>query len=59
MESATEKKFSQRFMEEIIELIVLTKSDVMGAAVCGEYLNPSLKFIVCAYGAARRASPAG
>mgnify|MGYP003266472484 CR=1 FL=1 len=47
MESAAEKKFSQRFMEEIIELIVLTKSDVMGAAVCGEYLNPSLEFIAC------------
>lgn len=59
MESAAEKKFSQRFRKEIVELIVLTKTDVRGAAVCGEYLNPSLKFIACAYGAARRASPAG
>lgn len=47
MENAVEKKFSQRFREEIVELIVLTKTDVRGAAVCGEYLNPSLEFIAC------------
>lgn len=47
MENAVEKKFSQRFMKDIVELIVLTKTDVRGAAVCGKYLNPSLEFLAC------------
>lgn len=39
------KDFEQRFQEEIVELLVLTKESVCGAAVCGNYLCPSLEFI--------------
>ena len=39
------KEFEKRFHEEIVELLVLIKANVGGAAVCGDMLKPSVEFI--------------
>lgn len=40
-----QKEFEKRFCEEMVELLVLTKESVGGAAVLGDMLRPSLDFI--------------
>lgn len=39
------KEFEKRFSEEVVELLVLTKEGVGGAAIDGDMLRPSLEFI--------------
>lgn len=39
------KKFEKEFFDEEMELLVLIQTDVNGAAVVGEYLRPSARFI--------------
>lgn len=38
------KKFEQRFGEEVIDMLILTKETVIGACVVGDMLQPSLEF---------------
>ncbi len=39
------KTFEQRFSEEVVEMLILTKESVGGASVNGDMLIPSLQFI--------------